>query len=69
MTCRYAAQGEHLEGLRWAQEHGCPWEELRMCIYAAEGGHLDVLEWLRERHCPWDASTCGALFGAGTWRC
>jgi len=57
-TCRYAAEGGHLEVLRWARAHGCLWEELRMLVRAAEGGHLAVLKWLQElgalQDCPWD---------------
>jgi hypothetical protein len=43
--------------LRWAREHGCPWDE-PTCINAAERGHLDVLRWAREHGCPWDERTC-----------
>jgi hypothetical protein len=48
MTCHCAARAGQLEALKWAREHGCPWEESRMCHRAALGGHLGVLKWLRE---------------------
>jgi len=25
MTCSFAATNEHLDVLKWAREHGCPW--------------------------------------------
>ena len=43
--------------MRWAREHGCPWNETT-CQAAAMGGHLEVLRWLREHDCPWDSRTC-----------
>jgi len=52
-TCANAAEGGHLEVLKWARENGCPWDE-RTCANAAEGGHLEVLKWARENGCPWD---------------
>ena len=51
--CRY-----HLEVLRWAREHGCPWNGTT-CEQAAVSGHLEVLKWAREHDCPWDEGTCG----------
>ena len=42
-----AAERGHLEVLRWAREHGCPWES-DSCIQAARVGHLEVLQWMRE---------------------
>ena len=51
-VCTLAAQGGHLEALRWAREHGCPWSG-RACLYAAEGGHLDLLKSVRAHGCPW----------------
>ena len=32
--------------MKWAREHGCPWEVNVTCRRAASGGHLNVLEWL-----------------------
>jgi hypothetical protein len=42
--------------LRYALEHGCPWDE-HTCAEAARGGHLDVLEYAREHGCPQDEPT------------
>jgi ribosomal protein S7 len=42
--------------LKWAREHGCPWNE-RTCYYAAEGGHIEVLRWARENGAPWTEIT------------
>ena len=40
-TCAFAAEGGHLETLKWAREHDCPcdWDE-STCALAAQGGHL-----------------------------
>jgi hypothetical protein len=43
--------------LKWAREHGCPWDE-RTCEFSALDGHLGVLQWARENGCPWDKWTC-----------
>ena len=56
---RGAALGGHLGALRWAREHGCPWDATT-CSNAARGGHLELLMWAREQEhgCPWDEETC-----------
>jgi len=38
-TCEIAAEGGHLEVLRWAREYGCPWDT-RTCAAAEESGHV-----------------------------
>ena len=49
--------------IKWAREHGCPWEEdiddtyMNWCARAAYGGHLEMLQWPREHHCPWNHLT------------
>jgi len=54
--------------LKWAREHGCPWEEdivdsnRDCCAHAAQAGHVEVLEW---HACPWDALTCAAAALSG----
>ena len=50
-TCFYAASNGHLECLKYAHEHGCPWDELT-CRYAAENGHLECLKYACARECP-----------------
>ena len=57
VVCESAAEGGHLETLKWARENDCPWDE-RTCAFAAKGGHLEVLKWARESGCPWDGLTC-----------
>ena len=57
VVCESAAEGGHLETLKWARENDCPWDE-RTCAFAAKGGHLEMLKWLRENDCPWDYQTC-----------
>jgi len=39
-----AAQGGHLDTLKFARKHGCPWN-WKTTAYAAGGGHLEVLKW------------------------
>jgi hypothetical protein len=68
-TCRGAAQGCHLDVLKWLRlpdkpEGQCRWGG-NTCSAAAQGGHLDVLQWLRlpdkpEGQCDWNARTCHA---------
>jgi len=67
-TCRTLAQSGHLEVLRWAREHGCPFD-WRTCASAASGGHLEVLRWLREHDCPWNENSVYPLLWAVTWNC
>ena len=41
MTCAHAAAAGHLQVLRWAREHDCPWD-YRVFEGAALGGRLEV---------------------------
>ena len=52
---RVAAVFGHLEVLKWARDHDCPWNETT-CTKAVEGGHLEVLKWARKHGCPWTAA-------------
>jgi hypothetical protein len=52
-TCAWAAEGGHLEILKWLHKQGCPWNE-DACAFAARGDELDILIWLREQGCPWN---------------
>src|SRR5689334_21762832 len=63
-TCAGAAQGGHLEVLKWARANGCPWNEWT-CANAAAGGHLEVLKWAREYTCPWNLWTCSMAAQGG----
>ena len=56
-TCMTAAEGGHLDVLKYAHKNGCPWNEWT-CRRAAGGGHLNVLKYAREKGCPWDDETC-----------
>jgi|AntAceMinimDraft_1070359.scaffolds.fasta_scaffold14982_4 hypothetical protein len=59
-TSMKAAEGGHLELLKWAreQEPPCPWDEWTTAA-AATGGRLEVLQWLRAQcpPCPWSSKT------------
>jgi len=37
--------------LKWAREHGCPWNH-RTCEAAVAGGHTELLRWARAHGCP-----------------
>jgi hypothetical protein len=59
---RPAAQGGNLEVLRWAREHGCPWDETEGIhpglSGAALAGHLQVMRWAGERGKAVQVETC-----------
>ena len=67
---RVAAEGGHLETLRWLVENGCTVNEWT-CEAAAKGGHLNVLKWLRAPlfPCPWNLNTCEAAAENGHLEC
>jgi hypothetical protein len=54
----------HLKILKWAHEHGCPWDE-RTCSAAATGGHFEVLDWALENGCPCNEHTCHSAAEGG----
>ena len=58
-TTAFAAQGGHLEVLRWAREHSPILGHACIFEYAARGGHLKVLIWA------WDWSTCAKAAAGG----
>ena len=63
-VCANAAEGGHLEVLKWLRAEGCPWDA-RVCANALEGEHLEVLEWLLAEGCPYTrASLSMAVLGA-----
>src|SRR5262245_50692313 len=49
--CDAAAEGGHLDVLKWLRENGCLWGK-DTCSNDAKGGHLDELNLLRETGCP-----------------
>jgi hypothetical protein len=54
----------HLECIKYAHEHGCPWNE-QSCQNAARKGYLEYLKYLHESGCPWNEDVCheAATFG------
>ena len=61
-----AAEGGHLECVKYMHEIGCPWDE-DTCYAAAKGGHLECLKYLHENGCPWDERTCTKRLRVVTW--
>jgi hypothetical protein len=51
--CALAAEGGHLQVVKWLHTHDFPWDEWAYAC-AAEGGHLKVLKWARGHGCPWE---------------
>jgi hypothetical protein len=47
-TCRFAAEGGHLDILKWARKNGCPWD-FRTCANATFEGIRRNLSRRRER--------------------
>ena len=62
--CSGAAEGGHLEVLRWARANGCPWSHMT-CKAAARSGHLEVRKWMRANGCPWNTETCSGAAEGG----
>jgi hypothetical protein len=63
-TCAAAAEGGHLDVLRWLVAEGCRMTE-STCTAAARTGKLHVLQWARANRCKWSAATCNAAAAAG----
>jgi hypothetical protein len=49
--CARAAEGGHLEVLKWLREHEFGWNA-RTVYEATEAGHDDVLQWALANGCP-----------------
>jgi len=62
--CSSAAEGGHLDLLKWAYANGCQWNE-ETCWRAARGGHLTLLKWAVKLGCPFGycATTAAAAGG------
>ena len=58
--CEEAASNGHLECLKYAHEHGCPWDE-NTCYNAAKNGHLECLKYACAHGCPGSAPYVKAL--------
>ena len=68
LVCDDAAEAGHLHILKWAHEHGYPWNEYT-CSYAARNGHLECLTYAHEHGCPWDEMTCAKAASGGQLEC
>ncbi len=55
-TTAWAAEGGHLECLKYAHENGCDWDFLTPAL-AAFGGHLECLKYAYENGCRWNEIT------------
>ena len=54
---RCAAQYNQLACLRFAHEHGCPWNA--SAYYSAiHHGHFEIVQYLTQEQCPWDTTIC-----------
>jgi len=51
-TCRAAVENNHIECLKYAHEHGAPWDT-ECAAGAAASGHLHILKYLHAQGCPW----------------
>jgi hypothetical protein len=54
-TSDMACKG-HLECLKYAREHGCPWDPYTTA-WAAINDHLECLKYAHEHGCPWANET------------
>jgi hypothetical protein len=52
-----AADTGHLDCLKYAHEHGCPWDE-ETYSSAAYYGHLDCLMYAHKNGCPRNKEKC-----------
>ena len=50
-TLHNAAEGGHLEVLKWAREHHYPWDT-RTRPYAQEEGNLELFQWAVKQSAP-----------------
>ena len=67
-VCEAAAEGGHLECLKYLHEAGFPWDE-SACRNAARRGHLECLKYARENGCAWDEWVCLAAAEGGHLKC
>ena len=54
--------------LKFAREHGAPWDEWT-CASAARNGNLECLKYAREQGCDWDERTCASAAMSGHLDC
>ncbi|KAK3236724.1 hypothetical protein CYMTET_53152 [Cymbomonas tetramitiformis] len=55
----------HLEALKLARTHGCPWNENTLRLRAAGGGHPEVSAAAHTHGCPWNEDA--VCVGAGAY--
>lgn len=55
--CACAAEGGHLDTLKWLREHEYVWD-VTTCSWAAAKGHIHIIKWARDHGCPWNENTC-----------
>src|SRR5687767_10642909 len=56
-TCQYAAEGGHLNVLKWARRNDCPWDSNtanEAYLYYRKTIDILVLQWVLENGCPWE---------------
>jgi hypothetical protein len=63
----YAAEGGHLESLRWAKKHFCSWDSSTH-RGAAKEGHLEALKWMKRNGMPWRGNIPDGLGANGHLR-
>lgn len=66
--CRRASARGHLECLRFAHQHGCPWDWWTPAL-ASGNGHLDCLAYAHRERCPWNWVTCSWASARGHREC
>ncbi len=64
----YATYFGHLDCLKYAHEHGCPWDPTTTRA-AAHNGYLECLKYAHENGCPWDPQTTWAAACYGNLEC
>ena len=66
-SCTLAAEGGHLECLKYLRKLGCPWSE-KTSAAAAAAGHLKCLVYAWSHGCPYSAETMEKLHGTKEWK-
>lgn len=63
-ACEGAAEGGHLNILKWLIDQGFPCGN-SLCTYAALGGHVHILEWLWDQGYNFSETTCARAAEGG----
>lgn len=48
-VCHFAARTGHLEMLKWAAEHACPFDRQTCATVAEENGHQEIQKWIYQQ--------------------